>query len=106
MLVGQKVEHRPEIERIGFSQSLHGRILNRLLFEIETRTGLQNLIQPRRNAFLSHPFMTDTDIVHLHNLHGNFFPHTVLPKLSRIAPIVWGKKFPCKWCGARIVSVA
>lgn len=89
MLVGQKFEQRPEIERIGFSRSLHGRILNRLVLELETRTGLQNLIQPKRYAFLSHPLVRDADILHLHNLHGNFFSHTILPRLSKIAPIVW-----------------
>jgi len=47
------------------------------------------LIQPWRNAFLSHPFVVSTDIVHLHNLHGSFFPITILPQLSQIAPIVW-----------------
>jgi len=89
MLVGQKFEERPEIERIGFSRSLRGRVLDRFVLELETRTGLQNLIQPKRRAFLAHRFVTEADIIHLHNLHGNFFCHTILPSLSKIAPIVW-----------------
>ena len=89
MLVGQKFEERPEIERIGFSRSLRGRVLDRFVLELETRTGLQNLIQPKRRAFLAHRFVTEADIIHLHNLHGNFFCHTILPSLSKIAAIVW-----------------
>lgn len=89
MLVGQRFEQRTEIERIGFPKTLGGRILNRLILELETRTGLQYLIQPHRRAFLSHRFLVSTDIIHLHNLHGNFFPITILPRLSKISPMVW-----------------
>lgn len=89
MLVGQRFEQRTEIDRIGFPKTLRGRILNRLILELETRTGLQYLIQPHRRAFLSHRFVVSTDIIHLHNLHGNFFPITILPRLSRISPMVW-----------------
>ena len=89
MVVGHKIESRPEIDRIGFSRTLPGRILNRLVLELETITGLQYLIQPNRYRFLSHRFVQDADIIHLHNLHGNFFSFTILPLLSRIAPIVW-----------------
>jgi glycosyltransferase involved in cell wall biosynthesis len=89
MLVNQRFEDRPEIARIGFSGSFAGRALNRALLEGERLTGLQNLLQPRRRAFLDHAFVRNADIIQLHNLHGNFFPHTVLPRLSRIAPLVW-----------------
>ena len=89
MVVGQKVESRQEIDKIGFSRTLPGRILNRLVLEMETVTGLQYLIQPNRYRFLSHRFVRDADVIHLHNLHGNFFSFTILPRLSRMAPIVW-----------------
>ena len=89
MLVGQQFETRPEINRIGFSRSMAGRLLNRLVLEVETRTGLQYLIQPKRRDFLSHRFVRDADVIHLHNLHGNFFSHTILPRLSVLAPLVW-----------------
>ena len=29
------------------------------------------------------------DIVHLHNIHGGYFQTNLLPKLSKIAPVVW-----------------
>lgn len=89
MLVGQQFEDRTEINRIGFSRSMAGRLLNRLVLEVETRTGLQYLIQPKRRAFLSHRFVLDADIIHLHNLHGNFFSHRILPQLAVLAPLVW-----------------
>lgn len=89
MVVNQQFEDRPEIARIGFSRSLAGRALNRALLDGERLTGFQNLLQPRRRAFLSHPFVREAEIIQLHNLHGNFFPHTVLPRLSAIAPLVW-----------------
>ncbi len=89
MLVNQRFEDRPEIDRIGFSRSLAGRALNRALLETERFTGLQNLLQPHGRAFVHHAFMRGADVVQLHNLHGNFFPHRILPRLSRRAPVVW-----------------
>lgn len=89
MLVNQRFEDRPEIDRIGFPRTIPGRALNRAILEGERMTGMQNLLQPRRGAFLSHEFIRDADIIHLHNVHGNFFPHTMLPRMSRVAPIVW-----------------
>ena len=29
------------------------------------------------------------DIIHLHNIHGGYFQTNLLPKLSKIAPVVW-----------------
>ena len=29
------------------------------------------------------------DLIHLHNIHGGYFQTNLLPKLSKIAPIVW-----------------
>jgi len=89
MLVNQQREQSPEISRIGFPFTLPGRIVNRLVLEVEMTTGLQYLVQPLRNRFLTHPFTRDSEIIHLHNLHGNFFSPFTLPRLSQIAPIVW-----------------
>lgn len=89
MLVGQKFEERPEIERIGFSKNLIGRAGTRFVLEFETLTGLQYLTTPWRKRFLRHPFTRNADIIQLHNLHGNFFSPLVLPELSQMAPLVW-----------------
>jgi Glycosyltransferase len=31
----------------------------------------------------------EPDLIHLHNIHGGYFQTNLLPKLSKIAPIVW-----------------
>ena len=89
MLVGQKTEHREEIDRIGFSDTIPGKICDRLVRKSESWSGLQYLIQPLKNRFLHHPFVRNADAIHLHNLHGSFFSFTILPKLARFAPLVW-----------------
>ncbi|HET6674925.1 MAG TPA: glycosyltransferase family 4 protein [Nitrospiraceae bacterium] len=89
MVVGQRVESRPEIDRIGFPRTLFGKICERAVRTCETLTGLQYLLQPLKNRFLDHPFVRSADIIQLHNLHGNFFSFTILPELSKLAPLVW-----------------
>ena len=89
MVVGQRVEQRPEIDRIGFPDTLLGKLCDLALLKCETWTGLQYLLQPLKHRFLDHPFVRAADIIHLHNLHGNFFSFTVLPELSKVAPLVW-----------------
>jgi glycosyltransferase involved in cell wall biosynthesis len=89
MVVNQRVEQRPEIDRIGFPRTLLGKICERAVLKCETWTGLQYLLQPMKNRFLDHPFVKNADVIHLHNLHGNFFSFTILPALSRQAPLVW-----------------
>ena len=56
MLVGQKFEQRPEIERIGYARNIPGRIGTRLVLEFEKLTGLQYLTTPWRSRFQNHPF--------------------------------------------------
>ncbi|HJR77237.1 MAG TPA: glycosyltransferase family 4 protein [Nitrospiraceae bacterium] len=89
MVVNQQVEQRPDIDRIGFPRTLLGKLCERALLKCETWTGLQYLLQPMKNRFLDHPFVRNADIIHLHNLHGNFFSFTILPALSKLAPLVW-----------------
>ncbi len=89
MLVGQKTEQRKEIDRVGFPKTIPGKICDRLVQKSESWTGLQYLIQPLKNRFVHHPFVRNADAIHLHNLHGSFFSFTILPKLARLAPLVW-----------------
>ncbi len=89
MVVGIQVEERPEIARIGFPRTIPGKIQQKLLMLVEKWTGLQYLIQPLQRRFLSHPFVKNAELIHFHNLHGNFFSFRVLPELSQIAPLVW-----------------
>lgn len=89
MVVGQQTEQRPEIDRIGFPRTLLGKVCGRCVQKFETWTGLQYLWQPLKHRFLDHPSVKNADIIHLHNLHGNFFSFSILPKLSKVAPLVW-----------------
>lgn len=89
MLVGYQVEaNRPEIRDLRPS-SLSRRGFRRLLGEVERMTGLQYLLLPWGRQILEHPFVRDTEVIHLHNLHGGFFPIRILPELSRRVPLVW-----------------
>ncbi len=89
MLVGYKYSTDPTVAGIWFYQNLFGRGVQRFVKAIEERSGLQYLLQPFRQSFLRHPFVRNADVIHLHNLHGNYFSFTILPALSRIAPLVW-----------------
>lgn len=90
MVVNQMRENRPEISRVGWSRDwLPARIAERAVLELETLTGFQYQIQPWRRQIPNHPFVKDADVIHLHNLHGNFFATELLAELSTIAPLVW-----------------
>lgn len=90
MLTGFKVERgREEIECLPRQDRLRQKVWKRVVNVIEQRTGLEYLLLPWKRQFLSHPFVVDADVVHLHNLHGGFFSHTILPALSREKAVVW-----------------
>ena len=90
MLVGYKYSKDPEVEGVWFNRGIVRRGLHHFLVgKLEELTGLQYLLQPFRKLFLRHPFVRDADIIHLHNLHGNFFSPTILPQLTALAPTVW-----------------
>jgi glycosyltransferase involved in cell wall biosynthesis len=48
----------------------------------------QNYWLPSKNRILSHPLLKDTDIINLHNAHGDYFAYPVISKLSNLAPLV------------------
>jgi glycosyltransferase involved in cell wall biosynthesis len=56
---------------------------------IEHLSSLQYLFSWWSSEVANHPWVRAADLVHLHNLHGGYFSHTVLPHLSRQKPIVW-----------------
>lgn len=89
MLVGYKSSHDNEIEGVWFNRGIVRRGMNFLIGKIEEFTGMQYLIQPFRNTFLHHPWVKSADIIHLHNLHGNYFSLSILPKLNATKPLVW-----------------
>jgi len=41
------------------------------------------------SEILNHPWFKNADLVHCHNLHGNFFKLDTLIKISQAKPVVW-----------------
>ena len=41
------------------------------------------------NELINHPWFKEADVVHLHNLHGQYFNLNCLPKISKSKPVVW-----------------
>lgn len=88
MVVGWSVEPSQSVHAV-MTGSTRKKIVRRLIALGDAALSAQYLLLPWGRDFLSHPFVTSADIIHLHNLHTDFFPLWILPKLSRIAPLVW-----------------
>ena len=52
------------------------------------RLSLQNVI-PWPRTVVGHPWVRAADIVHMHNIHGNYLPLTHLASLSKQRPVIW-----------------
>lgn len=65
------------------------RLIRRGILSAEDWLGLQYLLIPWSGEFLNHPWVREADVVQLHNLHGGYISHTVLPQLSQQKPVVW-----------------
>lgn len=90
MLTGFKVEAgREDIDCLPRQDGLPRRAFKRLVNKLEQVAGLEYLLLPWKRQFLEHPFVQDAEVVHLHNVHGGFFSHTILPDLSRQKKLVW-----------------
>ena len=71
-----------EQERYLFGQ----RKLRRILMEQH----FMDLYHPSESYFLiKYVHEISPDIIHLHNIHGGYFQTNLLPKLAKIAPVVW-----------------
>lgn len=89
LLVGWKTEATPDVQALMVGGSLPKRILRRAARALDQRLGLQYVALPWSADILSHPFVQEADIIHLHNLHGGYFPLRLLPRLCEQAPVVW-----------------
>jgi glycosyltransferase involved in cell wall biosynthesis len=78
-----------EVDCIIGNSSLWSKAFLRLLDQAEYRTGLQYRLIPWGERFLKHPFYREADLVHLHNIHGGFFPIKLVPRMSLDKPLVW-----------------
>ena len=88
MMVGWRFEASPEIHAVMGDQG-RTKITRRAILALDRYLSLQYSFLPWSRDFLDHPFIQTADVIHLHNLHGGYFPYRLLPKLSRIAPLVW-----------------
>lgn len=59
--------------------------LGKLLFE----DGWMDLFLPAAEDFHQHGLVKWADVIHIQNLHGNYFPYKILPKLCDNKPVVW-----------------
>jgi len=89
MLVGYRFKEQAGIEMIPPRRTRWQKRVHRLVNRFEERTGLQYLWQPWREQFLRHPFTQEADVINLHNTHGGYFSHRILPALTRQVPVVW-----------------
>ena len=46
-------------------------------------------LAPKTHKIIKYAKEISPDIIHLHNIHGGYFQTNLLPKLAKIAPIVW-----------------
>ncbi|MCG3119043.1 MAG: D-inositol-3-phosphate glycosyltransferase [bacterium] len=89
MLVGYKKKNRPEIVMLPARETAWQNNFFHFVNRFEERTGLQYLWQPWKKQFLRHPLTRQAEAINLHNIHSGYFSHTILPALSRMAPVVW-----------------
>jgi glycosyltransferase involved in cell wall biosynthesis len=90
MVCGYVVERgRSDIDCLPPQNTLWQRAFRFGVNRVEQITGLEYVLLPWKNQFLTHDFVRQADVVHLHNLHGGFFSPTVLPQLSRTKTVIW-----------------
>lgn len=61
----------------------------KFLSRLQKATGYQDFFAPKSFNIEYLKVFKDCDILHLHNLHGNYFSPPALPKLTALKPTVW-----------------
>ncbi len=88
MLVGYRTKPDSDIRGLVSEAPYYQRLAHRLVWGASNRLSLQYLFQgpidPRH-----HPFVTWAQVINLHNTHGGYLSHTLLPTLCRLRPVVW-----------------
>lgn len=64
-------------------------LLDRLCFHSVNLAGLNFAGMTGLRRITALPGFTESDVVHLHNLHGGYFNYRWLPGISRLKPVVW-----------------
>ena len=63
--------------------------IQRWLDEMERLGGWLDICKITPLNLLKTPFFNSSKIVHLHNLHGNYFSYAILPALVRKRKVIW-----------------
>lgn len=82
LLVGYKKSESPHTAAFALEAT-------QSLYEQSVRQGLLDYHHQGSHRLPRHPWVQQADILHLHNLHGNYFNPFSLPALSRARPVVW-----------------
>ncbi len=86
ILCERKTTDAPQIQV--FQRSLSSKILEKLLQQITSRLGLNDIHRLSSFQLKQHEAYLDTDIVHFHGFHG-FINYLALPALTRDKPAVF-----------------
>ena len=86
VLVGWKFGEDADVDTISAGP---GRVLDRLCARATDRASLQYLFIPSSLALPSRRWVREADVIQLYSSHGGYFSHTILPRLSRLRPVVW-----------------
>lgn len=59
------------------------------LFEYQKQEGLLDFFHLSSFKLKEHPAFIEADIIHLNNLHGDYFSYLALPELTALKPTLW-----------------
>lgn len=85
MLVANKSGAEPFVEQLTKEDSLKQHVLQ----GYQEQNGLLDFFHLNSFRIKDHQLFKESDLVHLHNLHGNYFSLFALPELTALKPTVW-----------------
>ena len=86
MLVGRKHGSDPEVDVLSKGML---RLADEVALKATSLLSLQYAFVPSTPTLLRHPWFRAADVVQIYNTHGNWFAHSVLPRLTAEKPTVW-----------------
>lgn len=89
MLVRTKVSKRKEVFALADISPAYIRLADRIGISLNELLGWQFSFFPGTHRLPDHNLLQNIDVINLHNTHGNYFSHTVLPQLTQQYPVVW-----------------
>lgn len=88
MLVGLQVTQDPDVETV-HGGGRYTRVAGRWVDKVSRQFGMAYQWQIWGKHLQKHRWLNDVDIIQMFNLHGGYFPITLLPGMSQHAPLVW-----------------